>query len=107
MSYDAVQAVLERTVTDPTFRTRLFTQPEEALAEYTARTFDGVDRALREVELVRQQKASGQYASDQMVGDALRHLQHPLPSIRRPPNLDDLAPRRNILRTAPHEIQPI
>jgi len=34
MSYEAVQAVLERTVTDPSFRTRLFTQPEEALAEY-------------------------------------------------------------------------
>ena len=33
MSYEAVQAVLERTVTDPTFRNRLFTQPEEALAE--------------------------------------------------------------------------
>jgi diguanylate cyclase (GGDEF)-like protein/PAS domain S-box-containing protein len=51
----------------------------EVLAEYTARTFDGVDRALREVELVRQQKASGQYASDQMVGDALRHLQQTSP----------------------------
>src|ERR1700730_1802694 len=47
----------------------------EVLAEYTARTFDGGDRALREVELVRQQKESGQYASAQMVGDALRHLQ--------------------------------
>jgi hypothetical protein len=34
MSVEAVQAVLERTVTDPSFRTRLFTQPEEALAEY-------------------------------------------------------------------------
>ncbi len=34
MSYEAVQAVLERTVTDPSFRTRLFTQPEEALADY-------------------------------------------------------------------------
>jgi hypothetical protein len=34
MSYDAVQAVLERTVTDPTFRNRLFAQPEAALAEY-------------------------------------------------------------------------
>lgn len=34
MSYEAVQAVLERTVVDPSFRTRLFNQPEEALAEY-------------------------------------------------------------------------
>ncbi len=34
MSYEAVQAVLERTVTDPSFRTRLFTQPDQALAEY-------------------------------------------------------------------------
>ena len=34
MSVEAVQAVLERTVTDPSFRTRLFTQPEQALAEY-------------------------------------------------------------------------
>jgi hypothetical protein len=34
MSYEAVQAVLERTVTDPSFRSRLFTQPDQALAEY-------------------------------------------------------------------------
>jgi hypothetical protein len=34
MSIEAVQAVLERTVTDPTFRARLFAQPEEALADY-------------------------------------------------------------------------
>jgi len=34
MSTEAVQAVLERTVTDPTFRARLFSQPDEALAEY-------------------------------------------------------------------------
>jgi hypothetical protein len=34
MSVEAVQAVLERTVTDPTFRTRLFSHPEEALADY-------------------------------------------------------------------------
>ena len=34
MSSEAVQAVLERTVTDPTFRTRLFSQPDQALAEY-------------------------------------------------------------------------
>jgi diguanylate cyclase (GGDEF)-like protein/PAS domain S-box-containing protein len=51
----------------------------EILAEHTARTFDGVDRALREVEIVRRQKESGRYASDQMVGDALRHLQQASP----------------------------
>ena len=34
MSTEAVQAVLERTVTDAQFRTRLFTAPDEALAEY-------------------------------------------------------------------------
>lgn len=34
MSLEAVQAVLERTVTDPKFRSQLFTHPEEALAEY-------------------------------------------------------------------------
>ena len=47
MSYEAVQAVLERTVTDPTFRTRLFTQPEEALAEYTLTSDE--DTALRKL----------------------------------------------------------
>ena len=34
MSYEAVQAVLERTVTDSKFRNRLFTNPDEALADY-------------------------------------------------------------------------
>ena len=34
MSTEAVQAVLERTVTDESFRARLFNQPEQALAEY-------------------------------------------------------------------------
>ncbi len=34
MSYEAVQALLERTVTDPKFRNQLFSQPDEALAEY-------------------------------------------------------------------------
>jgi len=34
MSYEAVQAVLERTVTDPNFRSQLFSHPDEALAEY-------------------------------------------------------------------------
>ena len=47
MSSEAVQAVLERTVTDPSFRTRLFTQPEEALAEYELTSDE--NSALREL----------------------------------------------------------
>ena len=38
MSYDAVQAVLERTVTDPAFRAQLFNDPDHALAEYALTT---------------------------------------------------------------------
>jgi hypothetical protein len=34
MSIEAVQAVLERTVADPAFRARLFSRPDQALAEY-------------------------------------------------------------------------
>jgi hypothetical protein len=34
MSYESVQAVLERTVTDHAFRAQLFTHPAEALADY-------------------------------------------------------------------------
>lgn len=34
MSIEAVQAVLERTVTDPSFRAQLFEHPEKALAAY-------------------------------------------------------------------------
>ena len=34
MSSEAVQAVLERTVTDAQFRTQLFSHPDEALAGY-------------------------------------------------------------------------
>lgn len=34
MSHQAVQAVLERTLTDEEFRTRLFSQPGEALESY-------------------------------------------------------------------------
>jgi hypothetical protein len=47
MSYEAVQAVLERTVTDPSFRTRLFTQPDAALADYELSSDEG--NALREL----------------------------------------------------------
>jgi hypothetical protein len=34
MSTEAVQAVLERTVTDPSFRSQLFAHPDQALADY-------------------------------------------------------------------------
>ena len=47
MSTEAVQAVLERTVTDPSFRTKLFTQPEDALAEYELSSDES--SALREL----------------------------------------------------------
>ena len=47
MSTEAVQAVLERTVTDPKFRSQLFSHPEEALAEYEL-TFEE-SGALREL----------------------------------------------------------
>jgi hypothetical protein len=47
MSYEAVQAVLERTVTDPSFRTQLFTQPEDALANYELSSDENT--ALREL----------------------------------------------------------
>ena len=47
MSYEAVQAVLERTVTDASFRTKLFTQPDDALAEFELSTDE--NQALREL----------------------------------------------------------
>ena len=47
MSYEAVQAVLERTVTDTSFRTRLFTEPDQALAEYELSADEST--ALREL----------------------------------------------------------
>jgi hypothetical protein len=47
MSYDAVQAVLERTVTDPSFRTKLFTNPDQALSEYELTTDE--NSALRDL----------------------------------------------------------
>ena len=47
MSAEAVQAVLERTVTHPAFRTQLFTQPDQALASY--QLTDAENHALREL----------------------------------------------------------
>ena len=56
MSYEAVQAVLERTVIDPSFRSKLFNRPEEALAEYEL-TSDETG-ALRELCVDAGQSAS-------------------------------------------------
>jgi Ribosomally synthesized peptide prototyped by Frankia Franean1_4349. len=56
MSYEAVQAVLERTVTDPSFRNRLFHHPEQALAEYELTSDETV--ALRELYVDASQSAS-------------------------------------------------
>jgi hypothetical protein len=47
MSIEAVQAVLERTVTDPSFREKLFAQPDQALAEYELTSEE--NGALREL----------------------------------------------------------
>jgi hypothetical protein len=47
MSIEAVQAVLERTVADPAFRARLFSQPDQALADYELTSEE--DGALREL----------------------------------------------------------
>ena len=47
MSVEAVQAVLERTVTDPTFRAQLFAQPDQALAEFELTASESA--ALREL----------------------------------------------------------
>ena len=47
MSAEAVQAVLERTVTDPAFRTQLFTEPGQPLASY--QLTDAENHALRDL----------------------------------------------------------
>jgi hypothetical protein len=47
MSYEAVQAVLERTVSDPSFRAQLFAHPVEALADYELSVDE--NSALREL----------------------------------------------------------
>ena len=56
MTYEAVQAVLERTVIYPSFRTRLFNQPEDALAEYELTADESV--ALRELCVDASQSSS-------------------------------------------------
>jgi hypothetical protein len=56
MSYEAVQAVLERTVTDPNFRTQLFSHPDEALSEYELSVEE--NGALRELYVDASQSES-------------------------------------------------
>jgi hypothetical protein len=56
MSYAAVQAVLERTVTDPAFRARLFADPESALAEFELS--DVENEALRQLSIDASQSES-------------------------------------------------
>jgi len=51
----------------------------EVLAEHTARTFEAVDRTLRQTELIRRDAEAGRYASPAAVRDALRHLQQTSP----------------------------
>ncbi|HEV3186204.1 MAG TPA: EAL domain-containing protein [Xanthobacteraceae bacterium] len=49
------------------------------LAEHTARTFEAVDRTLREAELIYRDTEAGRYATAAAVHDALRHLQQTSP----------------------------
>ena len=53
----------------------------EILAAHTALTFEGVDRALHEVELIRQNSLSGNYATPDAAGSALRQLLQTSPMI--------------------------
>jgi signal transduction histidine kinase/CheY-like chemotaxis protein len=51
----------------------------EVLAEYTARTFETVDRALLEVERIRRDAIAGRYSSAEEVSEALRHVRQASP----------------------------
>jgi hypothetical protein len=51
----------------------------EVLSEHTARTFEAVDRTLREVDVVRRDHEAGRYARADAVHLALRHLQQTSP----------------------------
>jgi len=53
----------------------------EVLAEHTARTFEAVDRTLRQAELIHRDAAAGRYASGEAVHQALRHLQQTSPML--------------------------
>jgi diguanylate cyclase (GGDEF)-like protein/PAS domain S-box-containing protein len=54
----------------------------EVLAEHTARTFEAVDRTLRQAELIRQNNPAADPASAHTAREALRHLQQSSPVIR-------------------------
>jgi hypothetical protein len=56
MSYEAVQVVLERTVTDIAFRTRLFADPDAALAEFELTASE--NEALRQLTIDASQSES-------------------------------------------------
>ena len=65
MSIEAVQAVLERTVADPSFRAKLFAQPDQALAEYELTSEE--NGALRELTILTL-SANEDACADQRVG---------------------------------------
>src|SRR6516162_2415233 len=54
----------------------------EVLAEHTARTFEAVDRTLRQAELLRQSHPAGDSASRELASKALRHLQQSSPVLK-------------------------
>jgi diguanylate cyclase (GGDEF)-like protein/PAS domain S-box-containing protein len=54
----------------------------EVLSEHTARTFEAVDRMLRQAELIRQNYPVHDPRSAQIAREALRHLQQSSPVIR-------------------------
>jgi diguanylate cyclase (GGDEF)-like protein/PAS domain S-box-containing protein len=54
----------------------------EVLAEHTARTFEAVDRTLRQAELIRQSHPADDPASREMARNALRHLQQSSPVLK-------------------------
>lgn len=56
MSIEAIQAVLERTVTDPVFRSQLFSHPDDALASYELT--DDESGALRDLYVDANQSES-------------------------------------------------
>jgi signal transduction histidine kinase/HPt (histidine-containing phosphotransfer) domain-containing protein/ActR/RegA family two-component response regulator len=54
----------------------------EVLAEHTARTFEAVDRTLREAETIRQDALDGRYKSPAEVHNALRSLKRSSPVLQ-------------------------
>jgi PAS domain S-box-containing protein len=53
----------------------------EVLAEHTARTFEALDRALREADLIRRDFEAGRYARPADAQNALRHVVQSSPAI--------------------------